>query len=184
MHLRSRLGFALLASLLLLGSCAALDSPGWRSKLDRRLTRYGHRNWIAVVDSAYPAQARESIETVVTGASQLEVVRAVLDAVSKSRHVRAQIFLDRELEFVDDHDAPGIAAYRSQLAELLKGRTIERSPHKNIIESLDSAGTGYELLVLKTDLALPYTSVFLRLNCGYWSDEQENHLREAMEVKR
>jgi hypothetical protein len=34
--------------------------------------------------------------------------------------------------------------------------------------------------VLKTRMTIPYTSVFLRLDCGYWSDEQEKRLREKM----
>jgi hypothetical protein len=37
------------------------------------------------------------------------------------------------------------------------------------------------VLLLKTDLTLPYTSVFIRLDCGYWSDEAEQQLRAAIE---
>jgi hypothetical protein len=29
-------------------------------------------------------------------------------------------------------------------------------------------------------LTIPYTSVFLRLDCGYWTDEQEKKLRAKM----
>jgi hypothetical protein len=31
-------------------------------------------------------------------------------------------------------------------------------------------------------MTLPYTSVFIRLDCGYWSDEAELELRAAMEA--
>jgi hypothetical protein len=29
-------------------------------------------------------------------------------------------------------------------------------------------------------MTLPYTSVFLQLDCGYWSADAERRLREAM----
>jgi hypothetical protein len=34
--------------------------------------------------------------------------------------------------------------------------------------------------MIKTDLALPYTTVFMELDCGYWSPENEAKMREAM----
>jgi hypothetical protein len=36
------------------------------------------------------------------------------------------------------------------------------------------------VLVLKTRLTIPYTSVFIRLECGYWSADAEKRLRAAM----
>jgi len=29
-------------------------------------------------------------------------------------------------------------------------------------------------------MTIPYTSVFMRLDCGYWTEDQENRLREMM----
>jgi hypothetical protein len=37
------------------------------------------------------------------------------------------------------------------------------------------------VLILKTNLRLPYTSVFIELDCGYWSPEAERRLRDKME---
>jgi hypothetical protein len=34
--------------------------------------------------------------------------------------------------------------------------------------------------MIKTDLALPYTSAFLELDCGYWPAEAEQKLRQKM----
>jgi hypothetical protein len=34
--------------------------------------------------------------------------------------------------------------------------------------------------MIKTDLTLPYTSVFMELDCGYWSPESEAKMREKM----
>jgi hypothetical protein len=33
-------------------------------------------------------------------------------------------------------------------------------------------------------MTLPYTSVFLQLDCGYWNADQESRLREALEEGR
>jgi len=42
----------------------------WESQLHRQLPLYGHRNWIVVADSAYPAQSRPGIETIRPHSSQ------------------------------------------------------------------------------------------------------------------
>jgi hypothetical protein len=34
--------------------------------------------------------------------------------------------------------------------------------------------------VLKTDLTIPYTSVFIQLNCKYWSNDAEKRMRQKM----
>jgi hypothetical protein len=48
---------------------------------------------------------------------------------------------------------------------------------------LDEAGKTFNVLILKTNLTLPYTSVFLELDCGYWSEEAEQRLRAALDKK-
>jgi hypothetical protein len=34
--------------------------------------------------------------------------------------------------------------------------------------------------VLKTNATIPYSSIFIRLNCKYWSDDAEQRLRARM----
>lgn len=152
----------------------------WRARLNRELPLLGHRNWIAVVDSAYPLQTSVGIETVETNSEQLDVVRAVLDELSKVKHVRPVVFTDAELKVVPEGDAAGVTAYRGALDAMLRGRDRQSLPHEEIIGKLDEAGESFHVLVLKTKMEIPYTSVFLRLDCGYWSDEQERRLRERM----
>ena len=36
------------------------------------------------------------------------------------------------------------------------------------------------MLVLKTNMTIPYTSVFIRLDCKYWTADQEKRLRSKM----
>lgn len=164
--------------MLLFAACAPEGGgSSWRDRLEAELPLMGHRNWIVVVDSAYPAQVGAGMEIIVTGADHLEVVGAVLEAVEGAPHVRPVVFLDEELEKIDPKDAPGIGVYRKELEGLLKGRNVQRSPHGDIIKLLGSAAESFRVLILKTELTLPYTSIFLRLDCGYWSDEAEKRLR-------
>jgi hypothetical protein len=154
----------------------------WRATVEEKLPLLGHRNWIVVADSAYPWQTSAGIDTVDTGSDHLEVLRGVLGAVASSRHVRPVVHLDAELPFVAEMDAPGVHAFREALAAALAGEATRSLPHEEILALLDAAGRSFRVLLLKTTLTLPYTSVFVRLDCGYWSDEAEKALRAAIEA--
>lgn len=152
----------------------------WKSRLDSVLPEYGHRNWIVVADSAYPKQSSQGIETVFTGKGQLEVLEVVLDAIADAAHVQAIVMLDAELDGVSEADAPGVTDYRSKLKESLKGRQVKIMPHEDIIRELDKEAENFNILLLKTNMTIPYTSVFLRLDCGYWNAAKEKRLRDAI----
>lgn len=157
----------------------------WRTRMNELLPLLGHRNWIAIVDSAYPLQVSPGIETIETDGNQLEVVRSVLHQVAKSAHVRPVIFTDAELQAVPENDAPGVSYYRDSLKHFLEsfeggGLEMKSLPHEQIISKLDEAGQKFHILVLKTRMTIPYTSVFVRLDCAYWTDEQEQRLREKL----
>lgn len=172
------------ALLLLIAAAPAMgraEDASWRATLEKQLPLLGHRNWIVVADSAYPWQTSPGIETVDTGADQLDVVKAVLGVVKKARHVRPVLYTDAELPFVPESRAPGVTRYREKLGKILGAAAISL-PHEEIIGRLDEAGKTFHVLLLKTTLTLPYTSVFVQLDCGYWSPEAERALREAMKA--
>ncbi|MGA2046097.1 MAG: hypothetical protein ABSG96_00315 [Terracidiphilus sp.] len=154
--------------------------PTWRAKVADSMPLLGHRNWILIVDSAYPLQSSPGIETVETDAGQLEVIRHVLGAIDRSIHVRPIIQMDAELPFVTEQDAPGAAAYRTEIADLLRPYPVESLPHDRIIANIEEASQHFSVLVLKTNMAVPYTSVFIRLDCKYWSADAEKRLRDKM----
>ena len=154
-----------------------------KRKLARELPVLGHRNWIVVADWAYPAQSRPGIETVYVGGDQAKTVQAVLQAVDAAKHVRPVVYVDAESKFVSEKDAPGIGAYRKKLAGLLKKRPVKTMPHAEVIANLDEAAKTFRILILKTEMVLPYSTVFIQLECGYWSTEKEKRLREAMEAE-
>jgi len=152
----------------------------WESTLKRLLPLWGHRNWIVIADAAYPAQANPGIETIATEADHLLVLQTTLGAVDSSNHVRAKIYLDAELKAVSEKNAPGVTAYRQKLGRLLARQESHALPHEQIITKLDESGKLFRVLILKSTLAIPYTSVFLELDCGYWSREAEERLRLSM----
>lgn len=166
----------------ILSSAEPPQSSGWKAKVAESMPLLGHRNWILIVDSAYPFQTSPGIETIETNAGQEEVVESVLDAIHRSIHVRPDIFMDAELPFVPDEDAPGASGYRARMGDLLRSYKVESLPHEKIIASVDQAGKTFHVLVLKTNMTIPYTSVFIQLNCKYWTDDAEARLRAKMKA--
>jgi hypothetical protein len=173
-----------IASLVILVVLAGVGrADDWREKLKTELPVLGHRNWIVVADAAYPAQSRPGIETLYVGGDQIEILREVLKAVQATKHLRVNVFGDAELSSVPEDDAPGIGAYRKKLDAVLQDRPVRTLPHEDVIAKLDDAAKTFRVLILKTDLTLPYTSVFLELDCGYWNADAEKRLREAIRRK-
>lgn len=158
----------------------SLHAADWKETLNETLPLLGHRNWIVIADSAYPWQVSPGVTTINTGATQEEVTTAVLQSLSGTKHVKPMISIDRELEFVPEDAAPGVSAYREKLAGILAGSEITKLPHEEIIAKLDEAGKTFHVLLLKTNMTIPYTSVFLQLECGYWNAGAEKRLRDAM----
>lgn len=167
----------LLAAFTASSACAGAD---WQAKVKEQLPLLGHRNWIVIVDSAYPWQTAPGIETVDTGADHLAVTKAVLAELAKTQHVKPTLYVDAELAKVAEKNAKGITAYRTGLNAILKDKTPTALLHEQIIAKLDEAGKTFHVLVLKTTQTLPYTSVFLQLECGYWNAESEKELRDSM----
>ena len=167
---------AVLCLVHLLSSLPA-NAQSWQTHLKDELSLMGHRNWILIVDSAYPEQVGPGIETVETNADLLDVLRTALTTMKTSIHVRPVIFLDAELPFVPDQKAPGISTYRTQLTSVLQDYQVQSRLHQSLIDEVAKDAAQYHVLVLKTQLAVPYTSVFIHLDRKYWSAENERDLR-------
>ncbi len=161
------------------GSAGRLGES-WEQRFRRLLALYGHRNWIVVADSAYPAQSGQGIETIVSGADHLDVLQKVLDGLAASKHVKPIIYTDQELQYVPEEGAAGVSAYRQRLARLFQNRPISVLPHGQIISKLDQVGKTFQVLIIKTNMTIPYTSVFLELDCAYWGADAEKKLRALM----
>lgn len=158
----------------------AADAEDWTDAVRTFLPALGHRNWIVVADSAFPLQISPGIETIVTNEDHFIVLEKVLKAVDGAKHLRPKIWLDKELAYVGEDLAPGADDTHRRLDEALKGRGAAPVLHENLIARLDHAGKTFKIVMLKTTLAVPYTSVFLELDCGYWGPEAEAKMREKM----
>ena len=155
------------------------DEEAWEAVLTRRLPLLGHRNWIVVADSAYPDQSNSGIETIATGTGHIEVLDKTLQAIARCKHVRANVLLDSELKFVAEEDAPGVTAFRQDLFQLLDDRSTRELGHEEIIARLDESGRLFRVVIFKSTLCVPYSSIFLELDCGYWNSVSEGHLRSS-----
>jgi hypothetical protein len=155
------------------------ETQTWEQRLQRLLPLLGHRNWIVVADSAYPAQSNPGIETIYTGEDHLRLLGKVLYSVAAQPHVRANIYLDAELAQVPEKDAAGVTEVRDEIERLvgLKARLLQ---HEQIIAKLDESAKLFNIVILKSTLAIPYTSVFLELDCGYWNPDAEKRLRSSI----
>lgn len=159
-------------------------SEKWQIEVENTLQLFGHRNWIVVADAAYPKQSNPAIKTITVNANQLEVVQFVNELIKKSAHVNANIFVDKEMAFVSENDAKGIENYRNNLNKIIDLNSLKTLLHEEIISELDSSAKVFDVLIIKTNLTIPYTSVFFQLDCGYWNSEAENNLRSYLNLQR
>ncbi len=125
--------FVLVLATIMSTASALTAQSNWKARVAESMPLLGHRNWILIVDSAYPLQSSPGVETIETNASHIDVLQYVLGAVNNSIHVRPLITMDAELPFVPDDDAPGASAYRSQIARILSDYKIESIPHEKVI---------------------------------------------------
>ena len=161
----------------MLGSALAIVQSGWEQKVLDQLPLMGHRNWIVIVDSAYPLQCSPGVGTIDTGTDHLTVLDRVLEMINGSKHVRPIAYTDAELEYVAEIDAPGVDLYRAELKKRLAEIPARSTLHEELIDQLNDAGRSFHVLVLKTNMTIPYSSVFLQLDCKYWTAEAEARLR-------
>lgn len=157
-----------------------IKAPTWEQRLAAYLPALGHRNWIVVADSAFPLQISPGIETIVTGEDHFAVLDKVFKMVDGAKHIRPKIWLDKELTYVTEDLAPGADETKRKLEKALEGRGAQPVLHEDLIARLDQAGKAFKIVMVKTTLAVPYTTVFMELDCGYWPAANEAKMRERM----
>ncbi len=109
------------------------------------------------------------------------VILVLGTAGGSSKTNRPIVYVDKELDFVEESAAPGISDFRSSLSGLLGSDPPQKLLHEDIIYKLSEASEQFSILIIKTDFAIPYTSVFFQLDCKYWDAESELKLRKEME---
>lgn len=152
----------------------------WTKKFDHVLPLLGHRNWILVVDKAYPCQSAPGITTIDTQASLPAALEKVVAAIKASSHVKPVFYTDKELGFIAEGMATGVTAFRKELARILAGAQTETLLHDSVFAKLAEAAKLFNVVILKTESTIAYSSVFIELDCAYWSDAKEKKLRAKM----
>ncbi|MFM2199782.1 MAG: hypothetical protein RLZZ505_3214 [Verrucomicrobiota bacterium] len=166
-------------------SCGSMqNSRDWKGSVNQQVNQLGYRNWIVVSEASFPAHSRQGIRQVTADAEVPEVVDYVLHSLEQTQHVRPQIYLTREMRSVENDFAPGIDSMRDRIRDSLHGHEPTELDQQSLITLLESANQSYDVLVIRTPTALPYTSVFLELQPGYWDAESEDRLRERMTRER
>lgn len=151
----------------------------WEEQLEAEMPLLGHRNWIVITDMAYPLQSAPGIETLYADEDFETVLTKVKASIDSVPHVFAHVYHDQEMDFLTDSIAPGIGKVREIVSQLY-GKEAKSMVHEDIITKLDKASKLYKILIIKTPLTMPYTSVFLELDCKYWSAERQQQLDELM----
>lgn len=153
----------------------ATAQPSWQMQLDSLLPLMGHRNWIIIADEAFPLQSSPGMIYISTGAALPEVTRYTMHRLNSSAHVQPLLYMDKELSYV-----PDAAAYRDTMQQVFKGLPVQTLLHDSVFAKMDKTAGLFKVLVLKTSTTLAYSSVFINLDCKYWSAGKEQQLREAM----
>ncbi len=152
----------------------------WEQQFDDILPLLGHRNWILVVDKAFPLQSAAGMTYIDTRRNLPEVLETVVSKIKGASHVQGIYYTDTELNYLNEELVAGIGDFRKNLQETLSGNTTQPLNHNDIFQRLDAASKLFNVVVLKTEQVMPYTSVFIELDCGYWSADKEARLRDLI----
>ncbi len=164
------------------GNSSMTSEPAWKSALRTHLPLLGHRNWILVVDKAFPEQNAPGLVMIDTDAELLDVLNYTLTQIDSSSHVKPIVYCDAELPHITKEQVPEIDAFRAALGKSLHGVTPQVILHESVFQKIDEASKLFKVLVLKTNGTIAYSSVFLQLDCKYWSAEKEAALRQSMKT--
>ncbi|MGJ1516700.1 RbsD/FucU domain-containing protein [Sphingobacterium siyangense] len=154
--------------------------PDWKDLFSQQLPLLGHRNWILIVDKAYPAPATKNMLIINTGRKMPEVLDTALRLLDKQTHIRPVFYQDKELGYLDETIAPGLKAYQESLKKLLPNIKLTPLMHEEVFAKMDKAAQLFGVVVLKTESTLPYSSLFIELDCKYWDADRERILRQRL----
>jgi len=165
--------------------CAGMrGGRDWHGAVDHQVAQLGYRNWIVIAEASFPAHNRAGLRQINATADVPEVVDYVLKTLEQTENVKPQVYVPRELRSVENDFAPGIDELRKRLAESFHGHEPTELDQQSLLTLLEDANRSFDVLVIRTPTALPYSSVFLELQPGYWDVDSETRLRERIERER
>ena len=171
----------IVAALSSVGCVGFRSTPEWHRALDRHTDQLGYRNWIVVAEASFPAQSRPGIHQVNAAVDIPEALDYVLGSLEQKENVRPRLYVPRELRSVENDYAPGIDYFRKRLESALHGYEPTELEQQSLLTLLEDANRSFDVLVIRTTTPLPYSSVFIELQPGYWDADAENRLREKID---
>lgn len=162
------------------GSSRNKTPPPWGATVSREVNALGIQNWIVIAESSFPVVSRGGVRTLVVDAEIPELVDYVVNHLEQSENVIPSFNTARELPFVSNDRAPGIDQFRKDLNTALHGHEVRQMDHRSLTLLAHSDASKFAVLVLKSKTALPYSSVFVELDSGYWDRDSEDRLRREM----
>jgi hypothetical protein len=160
-------------------SATPVSTLSWKEELKTDIPLLGHRNWVVVTDMAYPLQTMPGIKTIYTNEAYMDILDFVYREIEKAPHVKATIYQDKELLYLNEKDAAGIDALRGRMKTLFGDKVIPVL-HEDLINRLDEVSRKFNVVILKSNLTVPYTSTFFELDCKYWDSAREKSLQDAI----
>ena len=172
----------------LLASCQQNNGPTrielidqTRASIAPQLQQLGARNWVVIADPTYPIPAGAGVLAMPVPSSSEDTFREVLDLLELQASLTPRIWVCNEMEAVTESLAPGIKEYRTAVNSLLSGRFCYRLDEKIISMQLADAAQKYRVLYLKTNTQLPYSTIAIELDSGYWNPDAEAEIRQRLE---
>lgn len=160
-----------------------LPEAAWKQQIETQLPFLGHRNWILIVDKAFPLQTTDGVNMIYAEEELLDVLKYTLSRIEESNHIKPVIYNDKELAYINEDLVPGIDRYRSSLAKVIGQSDVEVLLHDSVFIKIDKDSKLFKTLVIKTNQVIPFSSVFIQLDCDYWSPEKEIQLRKLMQAQ-
>lgn len=156
------------------------NQQNWKSEFNKKLPLLGHRNWVLVVDKAFPEQNAVGMEYINTDEKLLPTLEYVLGEINKSSHIKPIIYQDKELNYITEQQSKGVTQFTEASKKVFTNQQVQTILHDSVFMKLDKESKLFKVLVIKTNETIPYTSVFMQLDCSYWNAEKENQLRLNM----
>ena len=63
--------------------------------------------------------------------------------------MRATVFLDQELQFIDERDYPGVSELRRQITALFSKDQVFSTPHTEVMSKIEEAGKTFRILFIR-----------------------------------
>jgi len=175
---------ALGVAILSLGCAGMPQDNTWQAAVDRQAGQLGYRNWIVIAEASFPAQSRPGVSQVNAPCEVPEALDYVLHAMEQTENVRPQVYVTREIRSVENDFAPGVDELRKRTKDALHGHETTELDQQSLLTLMEDANRSFDVLVIRTTTALPYSSVFLELQPGYWDVDSETRLRDKIARER